>query len=160
MLTGFRAVEGKDIPLSMPWRARASRCRMSAVREDSPRTFTIGYRLDETRKRAAGKPDREHIAATRQGRREATGKELPKSCERHLIYHFDEDPADIVRDVVANIGEDDLAGAFRTDCDRLKAVDAYVGRFHGGDVWCVMAAVEDGAAVLILNAIGCEDLEA
>lgn len=85
---------------------------------------------------------------------------IPKSCERHLIYHFDEDPADIVRDVVANIGEDDLAGAFRTDCGRLKAVDAYVGRFHGGDVWCVMAAVEDGAAVLILNAIGCEDLEA
>ena len=85
---------------------------------------------------------------------------IPKSCERHLIYHFDEDPADIVRDVVANIGEDDLAGAFRTDCGRLTAVDAYVGKFHGGAVWCVMAAVEDGAAVLILNAIGCEDLEA
>lgn len=31
----------------------------------------------------AGKPDREHIAATRQGRREATGKELPMS-ERAL----------------------------------------------------------------------------
>lgn len=83
MLTGFGAVEEKDIPPSMPWRARVSRCRMRAVRENSPRTFTIGYRLDETRKRAAGKPDREHIAATRQGRREATGKELPMS-ERAL----------------------------------------------------------------------------